>query len=284
MAAPVTILGNGAIGSLCAGRLARAGYPVTLLGRTGALNAVTLDGAMIPLAPGQAPALVLVCVKAYQVADALAPLLLTLAPDTPLVLMHNGLGPHLWVQAHCPNPLVLASTTHGALKEQNRVRHTGWGECWYGPAGKALAPGHQALVHQMLSQAQPPARAFDNVFEPLWWKLAINALINPLTARDGINNGQLLLPHYQAELQALAEELAPVMVAEGIPADAGAILAKALQVATMTAANQSSMLKDRLAGRQTEAAFIGGYIVQRARAHGLSVPGHAQLLALMSPP
>ncbi|WP_341503121.1 2-dehydropantoate 2-reductase [Gallaecimonas sp. GXIMD4217] len=278
MATPVTVLGNGAIGSLCAGRLARHGHPVTLLGRYGPVAEVRLDGDTITLKPGQAPALLLVCVKAYQVETALAPLLPALPADIPIVLMHNGLGPHLWVQANCPNPLVLASTTHGALKDELGVHHTGWGQCWYGSAGARPNPAQQAQIHNLLNIAQPQALPFDNVFEPLWWKLAINALINPLTARDGVRNGELCQASYRTELEALAGELAPVMQAEGIDASTEAILARTLQVARQTAANQSSMLRDRLAGRPTEIAFINGYICDRAEQRGLDAPRHRQLV------
>ncbi len=49
------------------------------------------------------------------------------------------------------------------------------------------------------------------------------------------------------------------------------------QIIQNTAANTSSMRQDVLAQRHTEIDYITGYLLRRARAHGLSLPENSRL-------
>ncbi|MGI2897426.1 2-dehydropantoate 2-reductase N-terminal domain-containing protein, partial [Vibrio alginolyticus] len=73
--------------------------------------------------------LILITVKAWQVEDAIQPLLPHINADTIIMLMHNGMGTASGVEKALPNnPIVLATTTHGAYKPDNQhVLHTGHG-------------------------------------------------------------------------------------------------------------------------------------------------------------
>lgn len=53
------------------------------------------------------------------------------------------------------------------------------------------------------------------------------------------------------------------------------------QVIDSTAENISSMLQDIRALRHTEIDYITGYLLKRARAHGIAVPENAQLFEMV---
>lgn len=252
-------MGAGAIGSLVAERLRKADQEVILKGRE-------------PAQESDAE-LWLICTKSYQVKEAVA----ALSPpcDVPLVLLCNGLGPHEALAELVSNPLYLGTTTYGARKNAAVVEMTGRGQCWYGHYRGSKA--QLGLVHRVLNLALPPAQCFEAVLTPLWRKLAINAVINPLTARDKVPNGALLADTYRAEITALVTEMLPVLAAEGQTFTKDALLAQILAVAEATATNTSSMLADRLAHRRTEIDAINGYLCQKAQMHGLNTPRHLAL-------
>lgn len=67
------------------------------------------------------------------------------------------------------------------------------------------------------------------------------------------------------------------MQREGIHTSAENLLLYVNQVIESTADNISSMLQDIRAQRHTEIDYITGFLLNRARAHGLSVPENARL-------
>ncbi|MCB1853285.1 MAG: hypothetical protein KDI05_00310, partial [Halieaceae bacterium] len=92
-------------------------------------------------------------------------------------------------------------------------------------------------------------------------------------------NGELARPPLAGQVLQLCGEIAPVCTAEGFPIGAEALHQQVREVVEATAANQSSMLQDVLAGRQTEADYITGYLLAAAHRHGLDVPLNEALLA-----
>lgn len=258
--ATVGILGDGAIGRLIAKRLADQDIDVYLKGRA-------------PHPKAQDADLWLVCTKSHQAELALAAL--APRPELPLVLLCNGLGPHERLAQRLSNPLFLGTTTYGAKRQGDQVLMTGRGHCGYGQVSGSLQP--LPLVHWALHRALPPARYFPQVMEPLLQKLAINAVINPLTARDQVPNGALLASQYRQEITALIAEMTPVLQQEGLACTAQELLDNILAVAQATAANTSSMLADRQAGRKTEVDAINGYLCEKAQHHQLPAPLHRLL-------
>lgn len=281
MAEPIAIVGGGAIGQLMAGLLAQKGIDTVIIGRPGSDNEVrehqltTLEGQRFHhrvrhLPPDAMPTCqaLLVTTKAYQVQDALTPLLPGVAPHTPIILLHNGLGPQQRLARRFPEHNWWAGTlTDGGLRQgRDGVTHTGLGQRFAGP-----------LHHQ---DALPEALAAigfeldDNIELRLWHKLAVNALINPLTALHRCPNGALTRPEFLATLTTLSDELAQVAASRGVPLEADEVLALGLKVANATARNRSSMLSDVEAGRPTEIEAISGFVVALADLADIEVPAH----------
>ncbi|WP_051216366.1 ketopantoate reductase family protein [Ferrimonas futtsuensis] len=281
MAEPIALVGGGAIGQLMAGLMAQQGIEVVIIGRPGCDCGVrehrltTLEGDTFRhrvrhLTPEAMPPCraLLITTKAYQVQEAVTPLLPRLSSQTPIVLLHNGLGPQQALARRFPEHNWWAGTlTDGGLRQgQDAVTHTGLGQRFAGPLLRqdALPDALAAIGFEL--DARIELR--------LWHKLAVNALINPLTALHRCPNGELTRAEFLPTLTRLSEELAEVAASQGVSMEADEVLALGLKVARATAKNRSSMLTDVDAGRQTEIEAISGFVVALADKAGIEAPTH----------
>lgn len=291
------ILGIGAIGQLLAQQLAAAGLEPWLLPRANTpslaeqgekqvytleLGDQSLQTSFLCLAQDSSKLkqldLLLVTVKAYQVEAALEPLLPKLHSDCRILLLHNGLGPHQSLAAKLNGrPLSLGTTSQGALKlSSNHIRQTGSGLTQIGDLIGAPMP--EAMKTALLN-AIPGSQWSDAILEALWQKLAVNAVINPLTAIHRVNNGALAAPEFEGTICAILDELLQVAKQEGIALTFDALHARVKEVIRLTAANYSSMYQDLKHGRKTEIDYINGYLQQRAEQYGLTLPINSELVA-----
>lgn len=275
----IVILGPGAIGRLWAYQLHKAGHQVALWGTQPAGEYCLIQDELAPitLAYNQ-PAtlehadLLLVCVKAWQVGTALLPLLDKLAPQTILLFIHNGMGAlDTLTERLSDHPLLMATTTHGALKQgAHHVMHTGQGTTQLSAVN---AQGERCdFLVDVLNHALPHVLWTDNIRYALWHKLAINCVINPLTAIENCRNGQLANANYRPLLNQLINELVGVMQAEQVPIEPQQLTESIDRVIEATSQNYSSMQQDIAQQRPTEIDFITGYVIKKAAQHGLTVP------------
>jgi 2-dehydropantoate 2-reductase len=286
------VLGAGAIGGLWAMRLARRGVAVALVahGTTTGTRTLTLrhgdDIAAHTFPETSAHACgrianLLVATKAHLTADALAPLLPQLAAATPVLLLQNGMGQDAPLRARRPDLCLLAGiSTDGVHRTQrDELVLAGVGETLVGcedPRCTAVAK----RVADMLAGTGARVHFAADIRRRRWQKLAVNCAINALTARYRCRNGDLLQnPEALAVMQAVCHEIAAVMQAEGLPADADSLFAHACAAAAATAANISSLRADVEAGRPTEIRFLNGHVLACAEAHGIAAPANAALLA-----
>ena len=126
--------------------------------------------------------------------------------------------------------------------------------------------------------ALPTLTYSDNIKEKQWLKLAINCVINPITALENIDNGQLLNDKFQAQITALILEIIAIAAFENIEFNFNELREKIMAVAQSTAQNCSSMRSDILNKRKTEIDYINGYIVKVANRMNFSVPENEKLL------
>ncbi|CAB1257630.1 2-dehydropantoate 2-reductase [Vibrio cholerae] len=280
----IVVLGPGAVGSLWALHLHRAGHQVALWSRQSQPTLeLQLDDSEPVLFSNQSleilanADLLLITVKVWQVEAALLPLLPHLNRDTILLFMHNGMGA---VEAISESlacfPVLFATTTHGALKTTlNQVRHTGFGQTQVGPFNALGA--RCDFIADVLQHALAPVTWSPDIQHALWRKLAVNCAINPLTAIHQCANGALVAPEFTPIITAILDEVTTVMQAEAISVEAEALRDGVYQVIQATAANLSSMHQDVFHRRPTEIDFITGYVVRKGEQHGIATPVNSAL-------
>ena len=122
-------------------------------------------------------------------------------------------------------------------------------------------------------------------------KLAINAIMNPLTALLDLPNGRLLHNHALSKVQRLLlAEISLVLRSlpelEGVPNVRMRFSPERLETLTMsvtakTAENSSSMREDIRKGRATEVEYINGYVVKRGEEMGVKCVLNYMLMQLV---
>jgi len=313
-AAPVLVMGAGAIGCWLGGCLQTAGVPVVFVGRPRVLTALhehgltltDLDGrdrriastaldlhAHVPA--GLAPTLVLLTVKSGGTAEAAASLASTLPPGTTIVSMQNGLSNADVGRAAAPALRWISGMVPYNVAE--------------------LGPGryHRGTTGQLAAQDDPALRAHASAFEraglPLqlhadlravqWGKLLLN-LNNPVNALSGLPlRAQLMVRGYRQCLAALQTEALGLLTHAGIAAaQVGAVaphrIPMLLRLPTplfsLIAARmlridpkaRSSMADDLAAGRVTEIDALCGEVVRLALSQGRSAPLNARMVAMVA--
>ncbi|WP_330960808.1 2-dehydropantoate 2-reductase [Photobacterium sp. 53610] len=285
----ISLVGAGAIGNLWAGALAKQGHQLHLWRRQPG-NTYTLNWQDVHSSredtfcfdsnqPEQLANsdVIFITVKAFQVADAVTTLLPWLSADTPVIIMHNGMGTEDEVLSLLPdNPVLYATTAQAAFRpDPHSVRHTGNGPTYLGgvnPAGLACS-GLAELLHTAL----PPCHWQTDIHEPQWQKLAINCAINPLTAIHQCRNGELSETRYADELTAVCHEVSAVMTAAGYPIDTVTLRQQVMAVIEATAANYSSMQQDVAHQRPTEIDAITGFLIRQANHFQIATPANTRL-------
>jgi len=285
----IAIVGKGAIGGLIGFKCHQLGYEYqhlikilqqqscTVTDIHGVSHSLTPETSAITK-PDQFDLLILP-VKAYQVLPALEQLQSVIQPKHIIVLLHNGMGTIEQVRERLPNnPLIAATTSYGAFKsDANTLIETGLGQTHMGWLDNVDAALKQA-IEPILSALLPPSNWHLDINLALWKKLAINAVINPLTAIHNIKNGELADSKYKASISNICDEVAKVMNALGYSVTSAELVENVQQVITATADNYSSMHQDLKFNRQTEIAFINGYVISKAAELNIEVPHNQRLV------
>ena len=307
---PWHICGVGAIGSLWASALTHRGFHVTLLLKDAAQLAQYQAAGGIRVSEDEdlsfvkAEALVpsnrldtkikhlLVCCKSYATIEAILPWRQHLADDAQIVLLQNGMGSAQALQRALPKAnIYCATSTDGAWRKGPfDVVRAGKGETLIGSFSDHL---HEAEIpnamQTLLQMSHVSADGKDqlptlniawhtDIRTPMWHKLAINSVINALTAIYQCANGELINhPQGRPRLQQLCIETQDVMARLGIAPMGQGLLKSALRILQQTALNKSSMLQDCQAGRPTEVEAINHYIIEQGALYHLPCAGHKQV-------
>ena len=283
----ITILGCGALGQLWLSRLYQQGHDVQGWLRVPqpfcAVNVIEPEGASfnrhLPTNDPEHLAqseLLLVTLKAWQVSSAVSTLLPKLNPRCAILLLHNGMGTQDELPAN-NQPILQGTTTHAARHDGSTIIHVAGGTTHIGPT----SPAAQSLSHlaEVLHQALPDVAWHNNIASANWRKLAVNCVINPLTALYNCRNGDL--QRYPEQIEALCREVASIMEMEGYHTSCEGLQQYVMEVIQSTADNVSSMLQDIRTQRHTEIDYITGYLLRRARSHGVTLPENARLFELI---
>jgi 2-dehydropantoate 2-reductase len=282
----ILVVGTGAMATLFAARLGRAGQAVTMLGSwPEALVALRANGARLVDHAGREQRFrvtvcsdprdcrgakyALVLVKSWQTEQAADVLARCLAEDGLALTLQNGLGNREILVARLgAQRVALGSTTTGATL-------LGPGLAKSGGEGVVSIEAHPRIspLQAALGQAGFQVEIVPDARVLIWTKLVVNSAINPLTAILRIPNGQLLeRPAARQLLRVLAQETAAVAQAEQVRLATSDPVEMVETVALRTAANHSSMFQDVQRGAPTEIDAICGAVTLAGRQHSVPTP------------
>lgn len=280
---PIAVMGAGAVGCYFGGLLARAGHPVTLIGRPAHVEAVRAHGlrvqtaawdAHIPMAAATGPQgvagaqLVLFCVKSTDTESAGAAMAPHLAPGALVLDLQNGVDNAPRLAAVLPGHAVLATVVYVAteMAGPGHVRHHGRGEL-------VLEGGpRSADAAALLQAAGIGAQVSDNVAGALWAKLILNCAFNAISAIARLPYGQLVQGQGMwPTLRAIVDECVAVAQADGVRLPGDPWQGIEAIVASMPG-QYSSTAQDLMRGKPTEIDHINGYVLRRGDALGVPVP------------
>ena len=298
----VAVVGAGSVGCYYGGMLARAGVPVTLVGRPVHVEAMRRDGlrltaaafdehvrveASADVAAAAGAALVLVCVKSTDTESTAAELAPHLAPDARVLSLQNGVDNAPRLQALLRRPVAPAVVyVASEMAGPGHVRHLGRGELVI-PADIDAVPALAAAgmtsadIVALFARAGVSAELSDNVLGALWGKLLLNCGYNAISAITDLPYGRMAaLPDIARTLHdAVAECLA---VAEALQvAIPGDVWAAVDRIATSMPGQVSSTCQDLRRGKPTEIDHLNGYIVREGERLGVATPLNRALLALV---
>jgi len=314
----IVVVGQGAIGLLWYHHLSQARYhlntEVTLLASNHALlSQSNITSAKYQFTPYQqehgqyypliysqpshikAADIIILCLKSYNITEAVKEIVKNLSPHCIVILAHNGLGTVDEVINLLPKEqrIVAMLITHGCMRNAPLIiTHTGLGQSDIGLlSGKLNVAQQEQLVHQ-LNHALPNVTFHESILLKQWIKLAINCVINPITAIHNINNGLVSSEQFSTQVNAILTEIIDVHEAEinktdvckteGYKIKETELILSDLQllvysVAQATSKNSSSMRCDVLAGKITEVDYINGYIHRLGKKHNIATPENTRL-------
>jgi 2-dehydropantoate 2-reductase len=286
----INIIGKGAIGLLFAKDVQHSAAKTKLLVRevsTAPLVVTDIMGKDWSVSATQNPVknakekrqiadILLVPVKAFQVTDALTQWQNCIGSKTIIVILCNGIGIESAVTDMFPdNAIVRGTTNRAALKQgTNRVTETGLGDTMLGWLTQDKA---NKAAQRSISNALTGVKWQEDVIKTIWQKVAINAIINPLTAIYDIQNGRLSEPRFQPVITELTTEIASLFLIKDIPLNKAELASTVARVITNTAENYSSMHQDIQLKKPTEIDFITGQLLSEAAKYGIMMPRNTDL-------
>lgn len=297
----IVIVGQGAMGLLWYHQLSQASHSANislLASNQSKLSASELKSAqyqftsfgqkhvaIYPLVYAQAAEIkranvIVLCVKSYHIASALQHITKDINPQCKIILAHNGMGTFEEVAKLLPanQPILAMLTTHGCLrKSELNIEHTGLGHSDIGLLAGELSSMQQNELSNLLSHALPTVTFHSNIANKQWLKLAINCVINPITAINDIDNGEVNNKRYVELIEQLLTEITVISQKEGVKLILTDLQDMVTKVAQATAKNCSSMRCDVLANRPTEVDYINGFIHRLGKKHNIATPENTRL-------
>lgn len=293
-------MGAGGIGCYIGGLLARAGAPVTLIGRPRHVEAIARDGLRIEsvtfdervrLAASCDPAalagaqLVLVCVKTVDTEEAARQMAPHLAPEALVISLQNGLDNADRLRAHLvghvfPAVIYVAAEMAGP----GHVKHNGGSQVFTGDDLGADPGRRDAIAGAVatLDRGGVDCRLSDDIRVELWGKLASNCSFNAISALAHATCGQMVADAaVHGVMRRVIDETVAVGRAEGVPLDADAIATAVFRVGAIMPNAVSSTFQDIGAGRHTEIDDLNGAVVRRGGHYGIRTPVNATLHAMV---
>jgi 2-dehydropantoate 2-reductase len=300
-AVKIAIVGTGAMGSVYAGLLGKAGHEVWTvdvwqehidaiatsgLTVSGASGSYVVDNLHVGGAPAEAaPCDVwVIATKAQQVDEVAAGIAPLLQPDSVVMAFQNGLGSGERVARHLPREHILIGIAEGfgsSIPQPGHVHHEGMRLIRMGEMQGGLTERVQR-IEQVWREAGFNVKAFADVSLMIWEKFLCNVTLSAPCAAFDVTVGELMAnPEAWAVALGCTMEAYRLGVAKGVAFTFDDPLRYVTEFASTIPNASPSMRLDHLARRPSEVDVINGQVVELSSEAGLSAPYNETLCAIV---
>ena len=294
----VVVVGPGGVGAYFGGMLARAGAPVTMLGRSGRLSthlqAIARDGLRLETlrfnerirlevaattAVVASAELVLFCVKSPDTNEAALAIAPQVTNHATVVALQNGIENPVMMQQAGIDPIPAVVYVAASVESPGTVKHRGRGDLIIGHPHRSA---EVKRVAAWFGRAGIPCQISENIEREMWCKLLLNSMTNAVSALTDASYGALAAfqPTWQIAV-AVAREGVAVAQAAGHDFDLQTIIRQGLEICRTVGQATSSTQQDVARGRPTEIDALNGVIARRGAAIGIETPINNALWALV---
>jgi len=299
----IAVLGAGAVGCYFGGMLARAGAPVTLIGRPPHVEAITRHGlffdglhfqqpipvsASTQVSAARDAEIVLLCVKTPDTEEAAKSLAPHLVPSAAVISLQNGVDNLERIRSAAQiDAFVAVVYVAAAMTAPGRVKHSGRGDLILGDLpGRGEEDGNrQCQLESMASlfeRAGVPCRVSQNVEGELWTKMILNCSYNAVSALGRAQYYRAAGNRWtRAVMIKVIEEALAVAHAAGVRLPDVDMVESVLAISETMANATSSTAQDLARGKRTEIDSLNGYLVRRGAELGVAAPVNQTLHALV---
>ncbi len=281
------IIGGGAVGGILAYYLHKGGFGGRIgvfYRRNDSIKAVEEAGGifveaggepyLVPVTPLHYTTLDVSCefvvnaVKAVDVPSTLGLMRHLSHSSRVVVMVQNGFGSLELAEEEMPDKCVAAGVVYfgGERVGENYVKHTGGNSIILG-SRRGLCHGLMDLA-AALRRGGCDARVVSNIDFYRWLKLALNSVVNPLTAIAMARNRVVLLDEARPLVELILDEVVEAAGIHGFNLDKRQLVKHVLNGARSTGENYSSMAQDVARGRRTEVDYINGFIARTLESAG----------------
>ncbi len=296
-------MGAGALGCYFGGMFARAGAPVTLIGRAQHVEGMARAGLFfdsihfqqrIPVSASTDAAavgdaeIVMLCVKTPDTEAAAKSLAPHLAEGAMLVSLQNGVDNVERIHSATGIWAIPASVYVAAeMTAPGCVKHTARGDLIIGdpldlhPSGASRRQQLERLA-TLFSRAGISCTISENIAGELWTKLIMNCAYNAISALSRTRYGPMVRSPWTRELmRQVIEEVVAVGRASGVRFPSINLVEAGLKLAETMPNAISSTAQDLARGKRTEIDSLNGYVARRGEELGVPTPVNRTLHALV---
>ncbi len=298
----VAIIGVGGVGAVLGARLIDAGHETVFVARGAQLRAITERGITVEQAEGRLAVgpvrasadandfkpveLVVLCVKAWQVADVCEGVRPLLDDRTAVLTLQNGIdAPEIVASrlgAHHAMPGLIRIISY--LIEPGLVRDDGFSpQIMFGELDGSASERTEAVIEAM-SSAGIEAMVPEDLAREMWRKLLFIASTSAVGAATRVSFGSFLAQgHARTVLRECQLEIARVARAAGVDLPDSVVEQTMAFTDGLPAETTASMQRDIMASRPSELFDQTGAVVRIASQLGVDVPVNQALLGVLEP-
>lgn len=235
-------------------------------------------------AEGLEPAdIVILFVKSLYSKAALANNKSLIGPATYVMTLQNGSGHEEILKEFVPQNRIIIGTTedNGAVLSSGCVKRGGTGNTNIG----MLVEDREQFLPRLKNSFECcgfTVNIHSNIRQLIWDKLFTNVSLSVVTGILQVDMGYIAANQYAWKMtRELVREAALVARAAGLSADDEEILNKIRKTSEISPKGCTSIRADLQNGRKTEVDMISGSVIRAAKKHGIPVPLHEFVVAMV---